>query len=143
MKTIFDHIKAITLYKEPYYFSTLDEKEINNFNIFLLNRYMSFNNRLTILINNVANYTMRMSKEEYYKFMINYIPKGSYWLKFNKDKKDIEVPLWFLKLVEEYFIFISANDAREYTFLMDREQRKKILKAFGIKKDAWDAILNL
>lgn len=136
-KTIFDHIKHITEVQSKDYLSTLNEQEYKDFNIFLLQKFLSMNNDLVQSIDYISKYVFfnNMSKEEYYKLLIYLIPKGKYWIEFSKKDKGFVVPEWFLELIKKYFIFISSQDAIEYFNLMNKDDKLALLKLYGIPKE--------
>lgn len=132
-KNIFDHIRNITEIQNPTYLSTLTSQELKEFNIFLLQKFLGMHNDLTYAISYIDKYVFfnKMSKEHYYKLLIHMIPKGKYWLKFEKKDTTILPPTWFLSILKEYFVYISKNEAIEYYQLLSDDDKLALLTKFG------------
>lgn len=132
-KNIFYHIKQITEYQNPDYLSTLTPDEYKEFNVFLIQKFLGLNNDLTYVISYIDKYVFltQMTKERYYKLLINIIPKGRYWLSFPKKDKNKKPPTWFLELIKEYFKYISLTEALQYYELFTTQDKLSILRAFG------------
>lgn len=132
-KNIFYHIKQITEVQDPNYLSTLNPDEYKEFNVFLIQKFLGLNNNLTHVISYIDKYVFltQMTRERYYKLLINLIPKGRYWLDFAKKDKDKKPPTWFLELIKEYFKYISLSEALQYYELLSNRDKLSILRAFG------------
>lgn len=132
-KNVFYHIKQITEFQDPNYLSTLTPEEYKEFNVFLIHKFLGLNNSLTYVMSYIDKYVFqtKMTKERYYKLLINLIPKGRYWLEFPKKEKSNKPPTWFLELIKEYFKYISLTEALQYYELFSTQDKLSILRAFG------------
>jgi len=142
LKTIFDHISAITEQQPIDYLSTLSDKEYKEFNVFLICKFLALNNNLTEFISYIDKYVFRMSKEHFYKFLTNIIPKKKYWITINKKEKIVKEHPEMLDKIQRYFVFISKREAEFYASLMTTEQKVSILRKFGVQNKEIDKILN-
>ena len=141
--TIFDHLNSITITKEENYISNLDEPSKKDFNIFMLQRFISMDKKFTGLVSYIDKYAFNVfDKEMYYKFMSSWIPKAKYFFKYlKKESKVKKYPEWFLELVKEsYGGLISRRKAEQYLELYTKEDKIDLLTSFGVDPKKWKEV---
>lgn len=138
-KTIFDHIKAITEIQDSNYFSTLTIDDIQTFDIFLIQRFLSYCNDFVTMLSKIELYALNMTKEQYYKFMIEVIPKQRYWLNFPKKNKSI-IPSWFIDILIDQYEVISKVEAMVYYDLLSMDAKYALAKAYAIPANKFKEI---
>ena len=87
-KTLFDHLKAITQYQDPNYWDTLTDADKRTFSNFMVHRFLSMNPDWVDIISDLSPFTQTLPPDILYKTLIGLIPKGRYFLKYVKGKKD-------------------------------------------------------
>lgn len=136
--TIFSWLKEIFINKSPW--STFNEEQINELNPYLINKFISMNNKYIELVNflQTVNY---QDKEQYYKICCNLFPKDyKYYAPYIKKKanntnKDLNLVLSkyfecstleindYLDMLEKDYILDILNE-----MAIDDKQIKKLLK---------------
>ncbi len=125
--TIFDWLDEITLKKRDW--SEFNEEEKNEFNPYLINRFLSMNKDYIELVNYIQNipYT---EKEKYYKIYKELIPKRKVWLKYIKSQvKDPNSEL--TGIISKHYEF-SKREARMYLEYLRKDEIQDILEKRGI-----------
>jgi hypothetical protein len=125
--TIFDWLNEITLKKRDW--SEFNEEEKNEFNPYLINRFLSMNKDYIELVNYIQNipYT---EKEKYYKIYKELIPKRKVWLKYIKSQvKDPNSEL--TGIISKHYEF-SKREARMYLEYLRKDEIQDILEKRGI-----------
>jgi hypothetical protein len=125
--TIFDWLNEITLKKRDW--SEFNEEEKNEFNPYLINRFLSMNKDYIELVNYIQNipYT---EKEKYYKIYKELIPKRKVWLKYIKSQvKDPNSEL--TGIISKHYEF-SKREARMYLGYLKKDEIQDILEKRGI-----------
>lgn len=126
-KTLFDHINAIKTGKDPSYWSTLDESDKKTWNTYMVNRFLSMNQKLIEPISELQMYTHLEPKDVYklYASLFPRDPKFYRYIKANKaekyDKQDIQM------LIDHFEV--SEREVLDYLEILDTPEGKEILRA--------------
>lgn len=101
------------------------------FNNYMASRFLSMDPKLAILVNRVNHIQDQYTKDEFYKLLIELIPRvtgNSYtqYVRPNKDEVEYE------KFVAEHFE-ITLKQAREYINIMGADWAKQIKHTYGGK----------
>jgi hypothetical protein len=134
-KSLFDHIKQITSVQDPNYFDTLEEADIKTWSNYMVHRFLSMNSDWIELLATIQPYTQVLEPKQLYLCLIGLIPKGKYYLKYVKGKKDDVYESWLVDLVKKEFDCskIQAEDYLEilYATKEGRENIKWIAEKYG------------
>lgn len=123
MATFWDHLNNITYDKGPY----LGD---DNWNIYMINRYLSMDPDYCELINVMQKnlrFNSQIPNEVMYNAYRNIIPKRKVYLKYIKSENKKKYDEIQLKSVATYFE-ISQRDAKDYIDLMDKKDIKDIVQ---------------
>lgn len=136
-KTPFDHINAIYNNQRTDYFDSLDDADRKTFNVYVINMGISMNPNFLPIVNEVNKYWGQLGPREVYLFYSQTIPKGRYFNKWVKGKKDESHDQWMIDLIARKFQ-VSSHEATEYItefYRTDegRAELKSILEGFGIE----------
>lgn len=137
-KTLFDHIKAITQFQDPKYFDKLEEGDLKTWSNYMIHRFLSMNSDWIEVLAELQPYTEQLKPRELYLAYIGIIPKGKYYLKYIKGKKENKYESWLIDLIKEEFQ-TSKFQASEYCEILyasreGREQIKYICEKYGVDK---------
>ena len=125
--TLFDWLNEITVSKR--HWSEFSEKDKDEFNPYMINRFLSMDKDYIELVNFVQNipYT---EKEKYYNIYKDLIPTRKVWLKYVKSK--IKGPnIELVSIIAEHFQ-VSQKEAKEYIEILGKDNLKLILNLRGI-----------
>ena len=137
-KTLFDHLKAITQYQDPNYWEKLSDADKKTWSNYMVHRFLSMNPDWVDIISDLSVYTQTLPPDILYKTLIGLIPKGRYFLKYVKGKKDEKYEPWLVELlVIDYSV--SKKEALDYLEILyatreGRENIKYICEKYGIEK---------
>jgi hypothetical protein len=137
-KSLFDHIKAITQEQNPKYWETLDESDKRTWSNYMVHRFLSMNPDWIEVLSEIQPYTQTLEPKQLYLALIGLIPKGRYYLKYTKGKKDNKYESWLVDLIKQDFL-CSSKHAEEYLEILystreGRENVKYICERYGIDK---------
>jgi len=127
--TIFDWLNEITYSKRNW--SEFNEEEKNEFNSYMINRFLSMDKDYIELVNFIQTipYT---EKEKYYNIYKQLIPKRKVWLKYIKSKiKDPNSEL--IEIIANHFEF-SQREAKIYLEYLGKDEIQNILTQRGIEE---------
>jgi len=134
-KDLFYHLNNITQneFNPNYFTSELDKK---NFNIYMINRYLSMNENWLQIINYIQPYNLNnMPIEIAYRLYAILIPKNKIFLKYIKGKSNIDINLELIDIFVKYYD-ISKEQAKEYIKLLILINKKDdiidICKMYGL-----------
>ena len=125
----FDHIKNLHTKKRRW--EDFNDEEKKSFNVFIINKTLSFNPNYLGIVNMVQNFTglnQILSQKEVFNLYFNLLPtkfKFYKWIKGEKNKKD--------KDKAEYLAIhfkISIREAYDYLKILDKKTIKKIIKNY-------------
>lgn len=137
-KTLFDHIKAITSEQNPNYWNTLEDEDKKTWSNFMIHRFLSMNSEWVELLSEIQPLTQTLDPKSLYLVMIGLLPKGKYYLKYVKGKKDGKYEKWLVELIRQDYQ-CSTNQAEEYVEILystkeGREHIKYTCERYGIEK---------
>lgn len=135
-KTLFDHIKAITTDQNPKYWDTLDESDRKTWSNYMVHRFLSMNPDWIEVLSEIQPYTQTLEPKQLYLALIGLLPKGKYYLKYVKGKKEDTYESWLVDLVKQDFQS-TTNQAEEYLEILystreGRENIKYICEKYGV-----------
>ena len=126
MLKLWDWLNEVSYKKSPW--SSFSEEDKKNFNVFMINRYISMYEPYCELVNFMQKipYT---EKEQYYKIYCEFLPKKKMFFKYIKSKveKNKDDTLLFLSQYWE----CSKEEANDYLNLLSKEEINHILTNFG------------
>ena len=111
---IFDHLKNITITKDPY----LGEEGWNNW---MINRFLSMNQDYIEVVNIVQKNTWQMKGEYLYNLYKDIIPKQYVFLKYIKSNTKQDYNVEEIEAVQQYFE-VSNKEAKEYINMLPKEE---------------------
>ena len=118
---LFDWINQVTYNKQPWDTFTDDEK--SEFNIFMINRFISMNPDYVDVVNTIQKYP-NCPTRLVYKFYCDLLPKKKSFFKYIKasGKNDLET----IKAIAEYYQ-CSTREAKDYVNIIDAQLVKNTL----------------
>lgn len=137
-KTLFDHIKAITQYQDPKYWDKLEEGDKKTWSNYMVHRFLSMNPDWIELLSEIQPYTQVLEPKQLYLALIGLLPKGKYYLKYVKGKKDDKYEKWLIELISKDFD-CPTKHSEEYLEILyatreGRENIQYICEKYGIEK---------
>ena len=127
--TIFDFIDGVTSKKKEW--STWSTPDQKLFSPFIVNRWLSMRQDLTVLINELQTYTIGLLRpQETYRLYHDFLPKSKSFAKYVKGKKEDKYSVKLVEQIAEHFL-ISKSEAEDYVDIMNNEQCTSILKLYG------------
>ena len=137
-KSLFDHIKAITQEQKIDYWDTLEEGDKKTWSNYMIHRFLSMNPDWIEVLSEIQPYTQVLEPKQLYLSLIGIIPKGRYFLKYTKGKKDNKYESFLVELIREDFQ-CSTKEAEDYCEILystreGRENIKYICEKYGIDK---------
>ena len=125
--TPFDHIKNLHTKKKNW--DEFNDEEKKNFNIFIINKALSFNPNYLNIVNLVQKYSAgQITQKEVFKIYFNLLPtkfRFYKWIKSKNEKKDKEK----INNLAMYFE-CSTKEAKDYLTLLDKKTINNILKNY-------------
>ena len=137
-KSLFDHIKAVTQFQDPNYWDKLEESDKKTWSNYMVHRFLSMNPDWIEVLSEIQPYTQVLEPKQLYLSLIGIIPKGRYFLKYTKGKKDNKYESWLVDLLIQDFM-CSSKEAEDYCEILystkeGRENIKYICEKYGIDK---------
>jgi hypothetical protein len=135
-KTLFDHIKAITSEQDQKYWDKLDESDRKTWSNYMVHRFLSMNPDWIEVLSEIQPYTQTLEPKQLYLALIGLLPKGKYYLKYIKGKKEDSYESWLVDLIKQDFQS-TTNQAEEYLEILystreGRENIKYICEKYGV-----------
>ena len=131
-KSLFDHIKGITFRKTKW--EELSEEDVKSWSNYMIARFFSMEPEFVEVINEFQTYSNGiLSSKDYYKLLLDVLPKKSFFLKYIKSKHKMEIEPELLSIFCNHFE-LGKNDVFEYIrFLKHNNQDEliDILKKYG------------
>ena len=136
-KTLFDHIKAVTQFQDPNYWDKLDDGDKRTWSNYMVHRFLSMNPDWIEVLSEIQPYTQVLEPKQLYLSLIGIIPKGRYFLKYTKGKKDNKYESWLIDLLIQDFM-CSSKEAEDYCEILystkeGRENIKYICEKYGVE----------
>lgn len=137
-KTLFDHIKAVTQFQDPNYWDKLEEADKKTWSNYMIHRFLSMNSDWIEVLSEIQPYTQVLEPKQLYLSLIGIIPKGRYFLKYTKGKKDNKYESFLVDLIKQDFM-CSSKEAEDYCEILystreGRENIKYICEKYGVDK---------
>lgn len=135
-KTLFQHIDAIYGNQRADYYDNLSDEDKKSFNIYMITMGIGMSPDFLPLTNEVNKYWGQLDARSVYLFYSQIIPKGKYYNKWVKGKKDVTYDGWLVELMARHFE-CSQYEATTYLRLFyktdeGRDQLREILATHGI-----------
>lgn len=135
-KSLFDHIKAITSEQDQKYWDKLDESDRKTWSNYMVHRFLSMNPDWIEVLSEIQPYTQTLEPKQLYLALIGLLPKGKYYLKYIKGKKEDSYESWLVDLIKQDFQS-TTNQAEEYLEILystreGRENIKYICEKYGV-----------
>lgn len=128
-KGLFDHIGEIRVGKNPKYFDTLSDADKKTWTNYMVCRVLSMQPELIEYINELQKYSGTLAPREFYKVLIEIVPRGKAFYPFVKSTSD-KYNSDLLKLLAGYF-GDSERNVLEYLSLLTRDDVRAIVKKYG------------
>lgn len=113
---LFDHINHIREVKDPNYYESLSESDRKSFNKYMIIRILSMDRTLIEEMAIVSKYFDIIPDEQFYKVLIDIVPKGRKFCKYIKNTTE-SVDKTVLKCICDNYK-ISERDATDYYFIL-------------------------
>ena len=125
ISSIFDWVKQMSYYKEPWSSFSNEEHEI--FSNFMINKIISMNPNYIELVAEIQEY--QLPKQSLYEFYCKTLPKQKSFNKYIKPTKQQYVKE-VLNLLSEYFQ-ISTREVLDYCNILTQQDVTTILQQLG------------
>lgn len=112
-KTPFDHINAIYGNQRIDYFDTLTESDKKTFSSYVISMGISMNYDFLPVVNAANKYWDQLNPRSVYLLYSQILPKGKYYNKWIKGKKDSNYEPWLVELVAQKYE-VSKSEAKDY-----------------------------
>ena len=137
-KTLFDHIKAVTQFQDPKYWDKLEESDKKTWSNYMIHRFLSMNPDWIETISEIQPFTQTLEPKQLYQLLIGLLPKGRYYLKYTKGKKETKYESFLLELIKQDFQ-CSSSEALDYCEILyatreGRENIKYLCEKYGVDK---------
>jgi len=134
LKNIFDHLNNLTSNKDKDYYKNLSEKEKKDFNLFMLQRYISMDSRFTNFVSYIDKYVFNCyDKEMYHKLMLKVLPSERIFFRYVKKNKGEKVDKLVIELVSQKFE-ISQKEAEDYLQYLNNEDIVELLQSYAVEE---------
>lgn len=131
-KSLFDHINSISYTKDKDYFKSLNESEQKEFNVYMMQRFLSMDKRFTNFISYIDKYAFTvLDKEMYYKLLMYTLPKEKIWFKYIKKSKEVKEDEIVIEMLSKKFD-IPKRRAMEYIQFLSKEDKKELLESYAV-----------
>ena len=134
IKSLFDHLNAITTVQNPKYWETLTESDRKTWSNFMVFRFVSMNPDWIELIADIQPYLQEAPPRAVYKALSSLLPKGRYYLKYMKrtNSGDDGEP-WVIEMIAKYYE-ISLSESGEYYHILNKSEKgKSHIKEIAVK----------
>ena len=137
-KTLFDHITNITSVQNPKYWDALTDADKKTWSNYMIHRFLSMNPDWIEVLSEIQPYTQVLEPKQLYLSLIGIIPKGRYFLKYTKGKKENKYESFLVDIIKQDFM-CSSKQAEDYCEILystreGRENVKYICQKYGIDK---------
>jgi hypothetical protein len=109
---LFDHINHIREVKDPEYYTNLSDAEKTTFNKYMIVRFLSMDVDLVEDIAFISKYFQLIPDEQFYKILIEVVPKGRKFCKYIKGSND-NINKTLLECICKKFS-VGESDAKDY-----------------------------
>ena len=137
-KSLFDHIKAVTQFQDPKYWDKLEDDDKKTWSNYMVHRFLSMNPDWIEVLSEIQPYTQVLEPKQLYLSLIGIIPKGRYFLKYTKGKKENKYESFLVDIIKRDFQ-CSIKEAEDYCEILystreGRENIKYICEKYGVDK---------
>lgn len=132
-KNIFDHLNDIMIYKQDNYYSKLSGKEKDDYNIYMIQRFLSMIPEYINFINEINPYIYKLPKEQYHNLMCTVIPKKKIFINYIKRSPQNKLDEWIINCLMKLFL-VSEQEAINYVELLTADSIKELGKMFAIEE---------
>ena len=128
----FDHLKNLHTKKRTW--NDFNDEEKKSFNVFIINKTLSFNPSYLNIVNMVQNYTglnQVLSQKEVFNLYFSLLPtkfRFYKWIKGEKTKKEKEKAEYLAMHFE-----VSIREAYDYLKILDKKTINKIIRNYENK----------
>ena len=128
----FEHVKNLHTKKRRW--EDFNDEEKKSFNVFIINKTLSFNPNYLGIVNMVQNYTglnQILSQKEVFNLYFNLLPtkfKFYRWIKGEKTKKEKEKAEYLAMHFK-----VSTREAYDYLKILDKKTVNQIIKNYESK----------
>ena len=125
----FEHVKNLHTKKRRW--EDFNDEEKKSFNVFIINKTLSFNPNYLGIVNMVQNYTglnLVLSQKEVFNLYFNLLPtkfRFYKWIKGEKTKKEKEKAEYLAMHFK-----VSTREAYDYLKILDKKTIKSIIKNY-------------
>ena len=125
----FEHVKNLHTKKRRW--EDFNDEEKKSFNVYIINKTLSFNPNYLSIVNMIQNYTglnQILSQKEVFNLYYSLLPnkfKFYKWIKGEKTKKDKEKAEYLAMHFE-----VSIREAYDYLKILDRKTINQIIKNY-------------
>jgi hypothetical protein len=131
-KSLFDHIKGVTFRKTKW--EELSEEDTKTWSNYMIARFFSMEPEFVELINEFQTYSNGvLTSKDYYKLLLDVLPKGSFFLKYIKSKNRMEIEPEIISTFCNHFE-LGKNEVYGYITYLKKENPDElidILKKYG------------
>lgn len=113
VKTLFDHIRAITRDKPDNYWESLSEADKRTWSNYMVLRFLSMDLDLIGDIAEIQPYVQELKPKHLYKLFDDMIPKSSRYLRYISGDKTNKYEEWLVSLLCNHYN-VSRKEASEY-----------------------------
>lgn len=124
-----DLINHLTIKKTPW--NDLSESDRKSMSVFLLNRWMSMNNDLLEIVDDLQEVTNRLPKREAYNLYLDILPKQKIGFRYVKGKKTDKYPKELTDIAIKYFE-LGKDEVLNYLDLLTKEDFSELLRMYGL-----------
>ena len=127
--TIFDFVDGVTSKKKEWNSWSDPDKKL--FSPFIVNRWLSMRQDLTVIINELQSYTIGLLRpQETYRLYHDLLPKSKSFSKYIKGNKEDKYSDKLITQIAEYYL-VSKSEAESYVAIMTQDQCQVILDKYG------------
>lgn len=145
VRGLFDHINHIREVKDPNYYLSLTDVEKSSFNKYMIVRFLSMDSDLIEDMSFISKYFQLVPNEQFYKILIDIVPKGRKFCKYIKGSAD-NVNKTILECISKKFS-VGESDAKDYyTVLVSSDVGIKdlisLIEGFGYSEKEVEKMLS-
>ena len=135
--SIIDFIKYLSSQKKPW--EDLSDIDKKNFNPFMINRWLSMNNDLIEVVNQLQPYTIgQLDKKIVYKLYLNLLPKQNIFIRYIKGSKQGTYQSNLIDFIKSHYE-IGEKEALEFLDVYYSSEERladldSLITKYGIKE---------
>lgn len=135
-KSLFDHVGAIYNNQKTSYYDELSDADKKSFSPYMVNMAISMVPDFLPVVNEANKYWDQLDARSLYLLYSQALPKGKYYNKWVKGKKEDKYESWLVELVARKYE-VSEGEARDYLDLFyrtdeGREELRNICVGYGL-----------